>query len=90
MSGRVCWAADVGRPLYGCTYLSGQGNVLAVCGKGPDLTLLDCSWPVSESGAASFLQAQEHPLVVNTTGLKYATIHHCPLPPHCPLALQRR
>lgn len=39
--GKVCWAADLGQPLFSCQFVPGLSHALAVGGKGPDIIILD-------------------------------------------------
>ena len=43
MLGKICWQTRLNKPAFNCQFLPSAAHTLAVCGGGPDITLLDTS-----------------------------------------------
>lgn len=62
MMGQIVWKENLKAPIFSCQFLQSSADVLATCGKGPHLTLLDthCVFPPTEID--SLLDATELPV----------------------------
>ncbi len=73
MNGRVCWYVDAGRPLTSCCFLPSHPEVVAVCGRGPGLTLFDTSTTSPAPGhRQSLLDCSTTPLHIDLKPLRQA------------------
>ena len=70
MGGRVCWAVDVGRPLYSCCYVPSYCHTIAACGGGPDVTLLSTGGSAPLEASVSLLDCSGTPVNIDTADIR--------------------
>lgn len=93
MGGRICWAADVGRPLYSCLFLPTPRHLLACCGKGSSVTFLHTAGSLPTGQATSLLNTTtETPSVICNSTVRSGSLPKLVMAHHmgCPLGISLR